>query len=73
MERIVILSAYVISFSLLIGGVGMSDVYILNIIGESIPSCVTPAFIVACFDFVLLYRVNSLRPRMQLDRLYDCI
>ena len=51
-------SAYVISFVLLFGGVRMSDVYILNSVGESTPLCGTPVFIVACFDIVLLYFVN---------------
>ena len=47
-------STYVVSFIfLLFGGVGMSDVYILNSVGESTPPCGTPVFIVACFDFVL--------------------
>ena len=53
-ERIVISSAYVISFILLLGGVRVSDVYILNSVGESILSCGTPVCIVACFDFLVL-------------------
>ena len=40
-ERIVMTSAYVISFILLFGGVGMSDVHILNSFGESTPLCGT--------------------------------
>ena len=36
----------------------MSDVYILNSVGESTPPCGTPVFIVAGFDFVLLCSVN---------------
>ena len=63
-ERIVMSSAYVISFILLFGGVGMSDVHILNSVGESTPPCGTPVFIVAYFDFVLLSGANCLRPRM---------
>ena len=60
-------SAYVISFILLFGGVGMSDVaiYILNSVGESAPPCGTPVFIDACFDFVLLYSVNCFFVPMQ--------
>ena len=50
LEIIVMSSAYVISFILLFGGVGMSDVYILNSVGESTSPCGTPVFIVACFD-----------------------
>ena len=57
-------SAYVISFILLFSGVGLSDVYILNSVGESTSPCGTPVFIVACFDIVLLYSVNCFRPRM---------
>ena len=53
-ERIVMPSAYVISFILLFDGVGMPDVFILNSVGASTPSCSTPVFIVAYFDFVLL-------------------
>ena len=53
-----------LSFILLFGGVGMSDVYILNTVGESSPSCRTLVFIVTCFDFVLLYNVNCLRLQM---------
>ena len=45
-------SAYVMSFVLLLGGVGISDVYILNSVDESTP-CGTLVFVVACFDFVL--------------------
>ena len=51
-ERIVISSAYVISFILLFGGVGISDVYIFTSVGESASPCRTPVFIVVCFDFV---------------------
>ena len=51
-------------FILLIGGVGMSDVYILNSVGESTSPCGTLVFIVACLDFVLSYSVNCLRPVM---------
>ena len=61
-ERIVMSSAYGISFILLFGGVGMSDMYILNSVRESAPPCV------ACFDFLLLYSVNCWQPRMQFDR-----
>ena len=63
-ERMLMSSAYVMSFILLFGGIGMSDVYILNNVGESTPPCGNPVFIVAFFDFVLLYSVNCLRPRM---------
>ena len=63
-ERIVMSSSYVISFILLFGGVELSDVYILNSVGESTPPCVTPVFIVACFGLVLLYSVNYFRSRM---------
>ena len=63
-ERSVMSSAYVINFILLFGRVGISDVYILNSVGESSASCGTPVFIVACFDFVFLYIVNCFRPRM---------
>ena len=62
-ESIVMSSAYAISFILLFGDVGISDVYLLNSAAESTPPCRTPVFIVACFDFVL-YSVNFLRPRM---------
>ena len=55
-------STYVISFVLLFGGVGMSDVYILNSVCESTPPCGTAVYIVA-FDF-MLYSVNCFRPRM---------
>ena len=72
-ERIVISSAYVISFILLFGGVRISDVNILNSVGESTPPCGTLVFIVACFDFVLLYIVNCFRPRMQFDRSFITI
>ena len=44
--RIEMSSAYVISFILLFGGVGMFDVYILNSVAEGIPPCGTPIFIV---------------------------
>ena len=40
----------------------MSDEYILNSVGESTPPVRAPVFIVACFDFVLLYCVNCLLP-----------
>ena len=60
-ERIVMSSAYVISFILLFSGVEMSYVHILNSVSESTPPCKTPVFIVACFDFVLLHSVNYLR------------
>ena len=63
-KRIVMSSAYVTSFILLFGGVGLCDVYILNSFEESTPPCGTPVFIVACFDFVLLYSVNCFHPRM---------
>ena len=63
-ERIVMSSAYVISFILLFGGVGMSDVYILNSVGESTPACGTPVFYVAYFAFPFLHSVNCLRPRI---------
>ena len=53
-ERIVMSTAYVVSF-VLVGGVGMSDVYILNSVGESTSLCGTLVFIVVCFEFVLLY------------------
>ena len=46
-------SSYVINFIQLFGGVGMSDVYVLNSVGENTPRYVTPVFIVACFDIVL--------------------
>ena len=46
----------------------MSDVYILNSVGESTPPCGTPVFIIACFDFLLLYIVNCFRPRKWFDR-----
>ena len=59
-ERIVMSSSYIISF-ILFGGVWMSDVYTLSSVGESIPPCRTPVFIVDCFDFVWLY---CFRPRM---------
>ena len=62
-ERIVMFSAYIISF-LLFGGVGMPDVYIINRVRESTPPCGTLVFIVARFYFVSLYSVNCLRPRM---------
>ena len=58
-ERIVMSYAYVMSFILWFGWVGMSEVYMLNSVGESTPPCRTPAF-----DFVLLYSLNCLRPRM---------
>ena len=54
-KRIVMSSAYVISFTLLCGSVGMSDVYILNSVGESIPPFGTPVFIVASSDLVVVY------------------
>ena len=57
-ERIVISSAHVISFILLLGGVRKSDGYILNSVGESTSPCGTPVFVFACFGFVLLYNVN---------------
>ena len=41
------LSAYVISFILLLGGVRISDVYILNSVGESTP-------LIAELSFLLL-------------------
>ena len=63
-ERTVISSAYVICLLLLFGGVGMSDVYTLNSVGESTPSCRNPVCFVACFDFVLLYSVHCFRPWM---------
>ena len=66
-ERIAMSSAYVISFILLFGGVWMSDVYILNRAGES-TSPVKLCFYCCCFDFVLLYSVNCLRPGMQFHR-----
>ena len=62
-EKIVMSSAYVTSFILLFGGVRMSDVYTLDTLGESTPSCRTPVFILACFDFVS-YSVNCLHLRM---------
>ena len=57
-------SAYVISFILLFGCVGTSDVYILNSVGESTSSCGTHVFIVDNFDFVLLYSVNCFCSQM---------
>ena len=53
------LPAYVISFILLFGGVGMPYVYILNCVGESTLPCRTLIFIVACFHFELLHSVNE--------------
>lgn len=55
------LPAYVISLILLFSGVGRSDVYVLNSVGEDIPPCGTHVSIVAGFDPVL-YSVNCLRP-----------
>ena len=52
------------AFSIFVVFFALSDVYILNSVGESTPPCGTPVFIVACFNFVLLYSVNCLRPRM---------
>ena len=63
-EGIVMSSAYAINFILLFGSVGMSDVCMLKTVGESTPPCGTLAFIVACFDFVLLYIVNCFVPRI---------
>ena len=40
-------SAYVTNFILSFGGVGMSDMYRLNSVGESTPPCWTPVLIVA--------------------------
>ena len=54
-------SAYVNGF-ILFGGVGISDVYRLNSVGESTPPCGTPVY--CCFDFVLLYAVYCLCPRI---------
>ena len=47
-------SSFVITYILLFGGAGISEVYILNSVDESTPFCGTPVFIVASFNFVLL-------------------
>jgi len=57
-------SAYVTSVMLGDCGVGRSDVYMLNSVGESTPPCGTPAFVFLCGERVLLYVVYCLRPLM---------
>ena len=54
LERIVISSAYVISFIFSFSD-GMSEVHRLNSVGESPPPCGTHVSIVACFDFLCLF------------------
>ena len=59
-DVIVMSSAYVVicTFG---GGLGMSEVYMLNRVGESTPPCGTPVLNVLRFDFVLLYSVYACR------------
>ena len=39
------------------GGLGKSEVYMLNSVGDRTPPCGTPVLNVFLFDFVLLYSV----------------
>ena len=54
-------STYVTSFTLSLGGVGISEVYRLNSVDESTPPGRTPVLIVACFDLVFLHSVYGVR------------
>ena len=54
-------SAYVIVLTFG-GGVGRSDMYMLKSVGDNIPPCGTPVFVLRCVDLVLLYNVYCLRP-----------
>ena len=51
MYVIVMSSAYVMSFS----GVGMSDVYMLNSLGDKTPPCGAQFLNFRCVDVLLLY------------------
>ena len=62
-DMMVVSSAYVTLFTVC-GGVGMSDVYMLNNVGESTPPCGTPDFVILCFDVLLLNIAYCLRPFM---------
>ena len=46
------------------GGFGMSDMYMLNNVGDSTPPCGTPVLSCCCFDCESWYVVYAFRPLM---------
>ena len=62
-DVMVMASAYVVSFTGACG-VGVSDVYMLKSVGDSMPPCGTPLLNWRCVDVLFLNVVYALRPLM---------